>query len=50
MAFLHLAHSDKFFFRLLIPKLNPVALLESESRFEIVTQLAHTGKRPPSHL
>jgi hypothetical protein len=38
-------------FLLLIPGLTPDSLLESESWFEIVTQLAETaGKRPFSHL
>jgi hypothetical protein len=46
MAFWHGAHSDKCLFQLLIPGLTPVSLLESESWFEIVTQLAETGKRP----
>jgi hypothetical protein len=39
-----------FFFQLLIQELTPVSLLERESGFEIVTQLADTGKRPTSHL
>ncbi len=50
MAFWHWAHSDKCFFQLLIPELTPVSLLESKSGFEIVTQLADTGKRSSSHL
>ncbi len=37
MAFWHWAHSDKCFFQLLIPALTTCSLLESESRFEIVT-------------
>jgi hypothetical protein len=44
MAFWHRAHPDKCFFLLLIPGLTPVSLLESDSGFEIVTQLADTGK------
>jgi hypothetical protein len=46
MAFWHQAHSDTWFFQLLIPGFTPVSLLESNSGFEIVTQLADTGKRP----
>jgi hypothetical protein len=30
--------------------LTPVSMQESESGFEIVTQIADTGKRPASHL
>jgi hypothetical protein len=37
-------------FQLLIPGLTPVTPLESKSRFEIVTELAVTGKQPSSHL
>jgi hypothetical protein len=38
-------------FQLLIPGLTPVTPLESKSRFEIVTELAVTGKqRTSSHL
>jgi hypothetical protein len=44
MAFRHRAHSGKFFLPLLNPGLNSVSLVESESGFEIGTQLAETGK------
>ncbi len=50
MAFWHRAHSNKCFSQLLIPGLTPASLLESESGFETVTQLADTGERPSSHL
>ncbi len=50
MAFWHRAHSDKCIFQLLIPGLTPVSQLESESKLEIATQLADTGKRPCSTL
>jgi hypothetical protein len=40
----------KLHFQLLFPGLTLVSLLESESGFEIVTQLADTGKRPSSNL
>ncbi len=33
-------------FYLLISEFTPVSLLKCESRFEIVTHLAYTGKRP----
>jgi hypothetical protein len=36
-------------FQLLIPGLTTVSLLEGKSGFEIVMQLAHTGRRPLSH-
>ncbi len=48
MAFWHRAHSYKFFFQVLIARLTQVSLLESKPGFEIVTQLADTGKRPSS--
>jgi hypothetical protein len=32
------------------PRINPVSLLESKASFDIVTQLADSSKRPPSHL
>jgi hypothetical protein len=51
MAFRHRAESDKcYFFQLLIALLTTVPLLESESGFEIVTQLTDTGKRTFLHL
>jgi hypothetical protein len=37
-------------FQVLISAVAPVSLLESKSRFENGTQLADTGKQPPSHL
>jgi hypothetical protein len=43
MASWHRAHSDECFFQLLIPGWTHVSLLESESVFETVTQLADTG-------
>ncbi len=49
-AFGHQAHSDKCFSQLHNPRLTTVSLVESELGFEIVTQLADTGKRPSSHL
>jgi hypothetical protein len=36
--------------QLFIPGLTSGSQLESDSEFEIVTQLANTGKRPSSHL
>jgi hypothetical protein len=45
MAFLRQTHSDKRFFQLLFSRLTPVLLLESECGFEIVTELAVSGKR-----
>ncbi len=48
MTIWHRAH--KCFFQLLIPGLTPVSLLQSELGFEIVTQLAGTGKWPSSNL
>ncbi len=50
MAFWHRGHSDECLFQLLIPGLTPVSLLESELRFEIVTLLEDSGKRPFSHI
>jgi hypothetical protein len=50
MAFYHQAQSDKCSFPRLIPGLTTVSLLESEWGIEIVTQLADSGKQPPSHL
>ncbi len=46
MTFWRRAQSDECFFQLFIPGLIPVSLLGSKSGFEIVTQLADTGKRP----
>jgi hypothetical protein len=48
MAFWYRAHSDKCFFQLLNPGFTRVTLLESESGFEIVTQLVDTGKQSSS--
>ncbi len=42
MAFWHRAHSDKCFSQLLISGITPVALLESESGVEILTQRVDT--------
>jgi hypothetical protein len=50
MVFWHHAHLIKCFLQLLIPGLSLVSLLESESGFEIVTQLADAGKRPSLQL
>jgi hypothetical protein len=48
MVFGQPAKSDECFFQLLFPVLTQVSLLENESWFEIVTQLADNGKRPYS--
>jgi hypothetical protein len=53
MPFLHPDHwlnQINAFFELRIPGFNHVSLLESEWRFEIVTQLADARKRPSSYL
>jgi hypothetical protein len=50
MTFWNQAQSVKCFFQLLIPRLTPLSLLERESGFETVTQLADTGNQPYSHL
>jgi hypothetical protein len=39
-----------FSFQLLIPGLTSVSQLESRLGFELMIQLADTGKRPSSHL
>jgi hypothetical protein len=46
----HQTHSDKYKFHLLIPGSSLVPLLKMESWFEIVTQLADTGKCRSSYL
>jgi hypothetical protein len=43
-------YSDECLFQPLIPRLTPVSLMKTEWGFDIVTQLADTGKRPSYHL
>jgi hypothetical protein len=51
MAFdIELNQISAFFFQLLVAGLTSVSLLEKESVFGIVTQLANTGERPSPHL
>jgi hypothetical protein len=50
MAFWQWDHSDKFFLLRFIPRITNVSLLESQLRFEFLTQLADTGKQASSNL
>jgi hypothetical protein len=50
MCFWHWTNSVECSFQLLIPGLTIVSLLESNSGFEIVTQLGNTAKRSSLHI